>query len=124
MTSGGCKNFIDKSGLINNVYSGDLTLSVLKKTEEELAGLAEKLRNAGERVLVLTDISKIGKVPTKVRQKGVEIIRSLDYDKAALFGDEGFGMQIAKLIIKVSMMDYKIKIFNNEKDAKDWLQRR
>lgn len=117
----GNQNFLGEDGLIHNVYVGDQTLAKFEKTIKELQQLGDKLRTEDKRVLVLTDITKLGRVPTNVRQRGLELIRNMRYDKVAIFGGEGVSMQIAKLLVKVSMMDYKIKIFENKKDALDWL---
>ena len=114
-------NFLGKDGLIRNIYVGDQTVASLETAECELRAIISKLRSKGMKVLVLTDITKIGSMPTKVRQKGLEIVRNLDYDKVALFGNNNASTQVAKIVIKVSMMDYKIKIFSNEGDAKKWL---
>ena len=114
-------NYLGRDGIIYNVYVGDQTLSSFEKTAKELGVLSKQQREKGKPILVLTDLNKLGKVPTKVRQEGVELVRSMNYHKAAIYGDDGIGMQIAKLIIKVSMMDYKIKIFKEKKDALNWL---
>ena len=115
------KNYLGKDGLIYNIYIGDQTVASLEAAEKELQNLTKKLRSQNRSVLIFTDITELGHTPTIVRQKGLEIIRNLDYDKVALFGNEGPGLQIARLVINVSMMGYKIKAFNNKEDAKNWL---
>lgn len=50
-----------------------------------------------------------------------EFIRSLDFDKAAVFGKNFLTRSLVRIIVVLSGREYKIKFFDSESQAVDWL---
>jgi len=115
------KNFIGEDGFIHNVYEGDQSAQTLTQVEEELPKLTRKLRQDGKKVLVLSDISNLGRISLPGRIMGARIIKNLDYDKAAIFGPSHLERSVIEVIANVAGRGFSLKYFNDEKSAIDWL---
>ena len=117
----GNTNFIDKDGLIHNIYVGDQTVSKLKKSTEELLGLTTSLREHNKPILVLTDITKLGKIGLQARGYAVEMVKTIEFDKVAIFGNPKAIERVVNFIILASGRGYKMQYFSSKTDAKKWL---
>lgn len=120
----GCKNknFIGQDGIIHNIYVGDQTSETIEKTIQELLVLVSRKKSENKPVLILTDITQIGKIGLVVRKKGLEAMITLKYDKLAIFGRDDLYKSFIKLMIVASGNQYKIMHFSTEYQAKDWLK--
>lgn len=112
---------LTKAGIILKVFRGDQTVQSIKEFREETEKLIEGLRAKEQKVLVLVDLSHLGKTTVFARSEEIESIRSLDFDKAAVFGSSFINRKMAEIIVHFSGMEYKIKFFNSEKEAESWL---
>lgn len=115
------RNFLAEDGVIHNVFIGDQNAETVKKTGSELEKLGNKVRGSGGRVLILTDLSKIGKVSLSARVAGLELMKNLDFHKAAIFGNYNQFIGIVSAISQAAGRSFKVKIFNTEKEAREWL---
>lgn len=114
-------NSIGDDGLLHNVYVGDQTVATLKKIHLEIIALTARLRASGKPIYVLTDITKLGSINLQARMYAVEIIKSVDFDRVAIYGNPGAIEKIINFIITASGRGFKMKYFNNEKEARKWL---
>lgn len=122
ISMGSCKNYLGKDGFIHNIYQGDQNASTVKKVWGQLDQLTKKVRAKGKRVLILTDLTKLGKTPLSARTAGLDLMRKLDFDKAAVFGGSTFNQLLVNTIVIASGRGFQIKYFSTEKEARDWLK--
>lgn len=114
-------NYVDKECLIHNIYIGDQTASTSKEQFSQLQKLINSLRSKNKKVLILTDLRRLGKTSLQTRKIGINIMRDLDCDKVAMFGESLLIRSLVNLMLLSSGMGYKMKFFDNEKDARNWL---
>lgn len=117
------KNYLGKDGFIYNVYEGDQSISRLKKAKAELLVLVAIVRKKHKPVLILTDIRNLGKVNLSARTFAVEFVKTVDFDKVAIFGNPLAVAHLVNFIITASGMGFKMKYFDNAEDARQWLLR-
>src|SRR5688572_911053 len=91
--------FVQEDGLIRNIYQGDQSTSTVEQVEEQLLPLISRLRSQGKQVLILTDISKVGRIPLSARTRGLQLLKSLDFDKVAIYGPSRLQKTLVNLII-------------------------
>lgn len=113
--------FLREDGIIYKAYQGDQNGDSIRKLREETEKLSKELRSQNKSVLILVDLSTLGKTTLSARHEEIQFIRSLDFDKAAVFGDSFLNRSVARLIVTFSGMEYKIKFFNSEAEAHGWL---
>lgn len=114
-------NFLGKVGFVYNIYIGDQDSKTIKRTWKELEGLSKKLRTQKKKVLILTDLTKIGRITLSARRKGLELVRSLDFDKVAMVGDDHLERHVVRIMVNLSGRAFQIKYFFDEKEARQWL---
>lgn len=114
-------NYLGSDGLIRNIYRGNQNAATVKKAYNDLSEIAKKLRAKGKKVLILADTRNLGHVSFSARREGIEVMRKLDYDKAAIIGDVFLYNNLVKIMVMVSGMGYKIKFFSDENEAREWL---
>lgn len=112
---------LTKDGILYKVFRGDQTGESIKKFREETDRIIQDLKVQKKKVLVLVNLSELGKTTLSARNEEIEAIRSLDFDKAAVYGQNFFNRKIAEIIVNVSGMEYKIKFFGGEDQAYEWL---
>lgn len=115
------KNFIGSDGIIHNVYDGDQSAETLNQLAEEMPKLTRQLRRQSKKVLILTDITKLGRISLPGRVLGVKIIKNTDFDKVAIFGPSFMEKTIFEVVANLVGRGLTIRYFNNEKDARAWL---
>lgn len=115
------ENFLGPDGLIHNNYIGDQTGVTVKQTEQELQHLTQKVRAKNKPVLIIVDISKIDKIQLSARHAGHHLIRNLDFDKAAIYGNHVRFKGIVEAVILASGCVFKVKLFESEVQARLWL---
>lgn len=113
--------FIRADGVIYKSFRGDQTCESIKRSREETEKLIQELRAQKKPVPMLVDLSALGKTTLSARNEEIETIRSLNFDKAAVFGQNFTNRKLAEIIVTFSGMEYKIKFFNSELEAYNWL---
>src|SRR5688572_28406386 len=116
MQSSGNKNYLGDDGIIYNIYEGDQSADTLKKVEEELPQLTRKLRQERKKVLILSNVTNLGRISLPGRIMGAKIIKNLDYDKAAVFGPSHLERSVVEVIANVAGRGFSLKYFNTEKE--------
>jgi hypothetical protein len=114
------KNFIEGE-LIHNIYIGNQTGATLMQTHLELDHLTARIRHKGKPVLILVDLSELGKVTLEARKVGLILMRDLDFDKAALFGNYYLLQGLVEAISLAAGRKFKVKLFTTKTEAKAWL---
>lgn len=115
------RHFIGEEDLIYLDLIGDQNGNTVKKIGEDIAALAQIQRAKGKQILILTSISKVGKTPLSSRTAGLETIKKMDFDKAAIWGSSIVAQEVANFVITASGRGFKIKLCSSEQEAKDWL---
>lgn len=113
--------FIRPDDIIYKAYIGDQNADSIRKLWKKTEQLVGQLRAQKKPVLILVDLSKLGKVSLSARQTEIAFIQSLDFDKAAVFGDGFLNRNVAKIIVTVSGRGFKINFFSTETEAHNWL---
>jgi hypothetical protein len=116
------ENYLGQDGLIHNIYYGDQSVASVKQVDKELHKLVKTQRQNGVPVLIFSDISKLGKVSLKVRLLGADIVKNLDFDKAAIYGPSKVLEELVNFVILASGKAFQIKFFVDKSEAKSWLK--
>lgn len=111
-----------EDGIICKAYQGNQGADSIRELRKQTEDLVHLLRSGNKNVLILVDLSGLGKTTLPARKEEIAFIRSLDFDKAAVFGGNFLNTSLAKLIVNLSGMGYKIKFFNSEAEADRWLR--
>jgi len=115
------QNYLSQ-GIIYTVYYGDLTTSSINQTGKEILNLIKQIQTAGKPVLILSDITKIGKINLGAKKTGVGLIKNLDYQKLAIVGVNFITEQLVKAVVTAPGVGFKVRLFDNQKDARKWLK--
>lgn len=116
------ESFIDKLGIINHQFFGDYSGPQVKRDWLVIEKLTRKLRDKGKPVLILTSLRCLGEATLSGRIMGLELIKNLDFDKAAIFGGTAAKNAMANLIIRASCKSDQISFFEDEENARAWLR--
>lgn len=115
-------SFVDKLGVINHHFIGNYSGPEVKRDWLTLETLVKKLRNKGKLVLILASLKELGRATLSGRIMGLELIKNLDFDKAAIFGGTAAQNAMANLIIRASCKSDLIGFFDDEEKARAWLK--
>lgn len=115
--------FLGKDGFIYHVYDGDQTTEKMEADMVKIRELAKALRAEDKSVWIIGDYTGIGKATSGARKVANDALKTLDYDKIALFGTSVFHKVIANFIIRMTGQGLRAQVFNNEDQAKEWLKR-
>lgn len=116
------KVFINNDGVIECQVIGDQTLQSVTAMGEEIGSLAARLDAERRPLLVLDDISHIGSVPPDARKKVIQFVKTVKYNRLAMFGGNGLIRVGANLILRASGKSKKLKYFTNRSQAIVWLR--
>lgn len=114
--------FLNEDGFLEQVYIGDQTGEGVDRAIAIATNIIEQLQKDGKPVLIIVDSSKLGKLSTPTRKSSVEALRSIYYDKVAIFGANAFSKAMVNLIIHASGKRRKVRIFDNRSAAEKWLK--
>jgi hypothetical protein len=115
--------FLNGNGVIENVYTGDLSYDDLKKVLEKNYEYAFGLEDLGKKVLILADVSNLKKVPaTEITPIAVLGIKNLKFDKLAITGARPELMLLSKVIVGLAGKAKKVKLFKDREEGLKWLK--
>lgn len=115
------QSYNGQDGLIHSVYVGDQSGTTIKKIGVQLTDLIEKARSHSRKILILADITRLGDVNLSARKSGLILMQELDYDLLAVVGCSSISAGLVNLMIIASGRGFKIRVFDNQKEAKRWL---
>lgn len=113
---------IGEDDIIYAEYVGDQTFETVKEAQRQTEILIKNLRAQNKRVLLLGDVSKMGKQDMAVRKATYEVFTQMDYDKIAFWGPNYFISGLVNLIIKGTGKTSKIRVFRGQEEAVGWLK--
>lgn len=110
-----------ENGLIYKTFNGDQNGQSIRKLQKETEKCVLVLRKQNKKVLILADLSNLGRTTLSARKAEIDFINKLDFDKAAVFGDGIVNRTLAKLIVNASAKAFKINFFSTRDEAESWL---
>lgn len=114
----------------NKVELGDGNLVCIELRGQQTGESIREVNHRAQELIVghgltnpnfLMDISTVGKSDSQSRKAGNEMIKSLEFNKMALFGAKGFIKQLAALVIKASGKSATVRQFDTVAEAERWL---
>lgn len=115
------KVFINNEGMVECQVVGDQTLESVTAMSQQIETLLAKLKTQHSPLLILDDITKIGRVPAQARQAVVQSVKTFKYDRLAMLGSNGVVRIGANLIFRASGRGKKVKFFTSRIEAVRWL---
>ncbi|MBI3486317.1 STAS/SEC14 domain-containing protein [Candidatus Daviesbacteria bacterium] len=115
--------FLGEDSFIYNLYFGDQNSQTVAECSEQIDKLAKELRKQHKKVLIIVDLTKMGKTHSSARKVGLEVLKNLDFDKLAIFGTDLYTKYLVNLVVLATGRLDKIQYFSNEEEARDWLKK-
>jgi hypothetical protein len=115
------RSFLTKNGIISSIYIGDQTAASISQVGLEIRRLIKRINQKGKNALILSDVSGMGKVNLGARKAGVQLFRELNYERLAIIGVTFLTQSLVSAVVNASGRGYKIRIFDKEAEAKQWL---
>jgi UDP-N-acetylmuramyl pentapeptide synthase len=116
------KVYLNKHNCIEILVNGDQTAESVQTMADQAVELGNVQRAAGNPILILDNLTKIGAVPPDARKRVVELAKSLQYDKLAMVG-KGTAIRLgANLMLQAVGKGRTVKYFDNYDKAIEWLQ--
>ena len=115
------KVFLDNSGLIEQIYVGNQTGQTITQVANKTKEIIQLLLTNEEPIIVLVDLSKLGKSTSDSRKAALEALKNTTYDKVALFGLSPYTKYLSSFIIAASGNGSRVKLFDTKQKAKKWL---
>lgn len=110
---------VESNHLIYIELAGEQTASIINEVNHQVQQqIKEKNLTT---VSLLMDISKVSTTDSGSRKAGSQMLNTLPYRKAAIFGATGLIKQIAALVIKGSGKSATVKQFKTTTEARQWL---
>ena len=114
--------FLDDDGYIHSTYDGPQTAATVTGMADDAVRLCNQLRQQQRPVLLLIDAAGVSGQDAGARQAGFELLRNLDYDRAAAFGASPFLRAVINLVIRATGRADHIKYCDSEAEAKAYLR--
>lgn len=117
------KVFINDQGLLEIHVVGDQTYDTVMQMGQEMKRLIAELESQHKPVLVLDDVTRMERTNTGARQAVNHIARTFSYKKAAMVGSSAPLMRYGTMLLLQAIgMGQKIKYFDDQQAAIDWLK--
>jgi hypothetical protein len=114
--------FVNEAGFIEEVYEGDQPDDILGKALDQVAVLAKQTKSVKKPVMVMVDVTKMGKLTTASRKRTVKALKEIPFDKVAVYGYHTFTKALITLIIHAAGKDRDVKLFDTRTAAEAWLE--
>lgn len=113
----------DPAGYIRQVYEGDQTSETVSLAVQKIMVIVRELQaeDSSRPINMLVDLRNIGGQNLGARQTGGKVLKTLPYQKIAIFGGSKFLMAVAKLITTATGKQERIKQYSSETAAIKWL---
>ena len=121
------ETFIHPSGFVEQHYSGFQTInSVLTGLRDLEKNVNKSVKEQGKPALILVDTTGLTKVDLSrrmlgARQKGVQLMRDLNFKKAAIYGPLAIQI-LVNTMAKIAGVNGRLRVFENRVDAIRWLK--
>lgn len=114
--------YINEDGFIFVRCEGDLDEQTFTQAYEVTEKLVHELIRQGEPVNILAEVDGVGKVNQFVRESIVQVFRTWNYRKIAIFGASLYLRQIISLLILATGCQQSVRVFETEAAARMWLK--
>jgi hypothetical protein len=114
--------FLGRDGLIYNHHVGDQTGESVRRMIGDIASISSKLGSERKPVLALIDLSKLGNQNTAARQAASEGLKSLQFDRVAIYGRDPILRYIVSLVVRASGKGDTVKYFVSKSKAISFLR--
>jgi len=114
--------YIHKQGFIEIRVRGDQTIGSVQAMGDQAVDLARRLRRSKKRVLILDNLMEMGEVPMEATTRVMELVRSSEYDKLAMLGNNRLVKIGANLIFHAAGRGDRVRYFDSRTEAIRWLQ--
>ncbi|HSX04953.1 MAG TPA: hypothetical protein VLF69_00600 [Candidatus Saccharimonadales bacterium] len=115
------KVFINEDGIIEICVIGDQTVDSVQAMGDRTMVLAAKQTAAGKPALILDNLLQMGMVPAEARKRVVDLVKSNDYDKLAMLGNDPVLRFGANLILQATGKGSRVKYFEDRSKCIEWL---
>jgi hypothetical protein len=112
---------INSKGFIEMSFHGPITLEETMNLAPKLLDLAGRLRDKGERVNVLFNLTEAGKMDEQTLRMSSKATREIDFDKLATFGADAFNTANIEKMQTESGKVSNVQLFTTREEAEDWL---
>jgi len=116
------KVFVNKDGLIEQIYSGRQTFETITKTAAETMLLADRLRASGKKPNFLVNFKNITKVTADALLAASDALNAGLDTKVAIYGGNKYLNDLANLVISAMGKETSVLLFDTKKDASIWLK--
>jgi len=113
--------FINNKDIIEILVVGDQTVASVKIMGEQAIALAREQTASGKRALILDNLLHMGTVPTDARKLVLDLVKSGDYEKLAMLGNDTVLRLGANLILQATGRGNKVRYFENRDACEAWL---
>lgn len=114
-------SIVRSDDIILSVYQPEQTYQTIHDITEQTRSLIAQLRVEHKPVKIMIDVSQVTSQDTGARKAAMKGISTLDYDKMAVFGASVFIKHVASFIIQATGKADKVKYFNTQEEAEQWL---
>lgn len=112
---------INDWGIIEIHVVGDQTAASVQVMGDEALRLAESLRRAGKRSLILDNLLQMGAVPIEARKLVVDLVKSGEYDRLAMLGTDTLLRFGANLMLQATGKGSRVRYFEDREKCIEWL---
>jgi hypothetical protein len=116
--------YVGDDGFLYNVYDGMVqTVETMQDVVHKNEELITQLRAKNLSVKLLIPYDTIGVVPQNARDLAIDSLKTLDYDKMAIYSSKAsFSNYFWNLFILITGKGDKIRFFKTEDQAAAWLK--
>lgn len=112
---------IEPDGVVCLSYKDQQTYESIFVLNSQTQKHITHLRSEKKPVLLLINLTQLGRTLSGARKIAAESLKNLDYDRIAVFGKDLFTKILVNLVISATHKELTVKYFMSEKEARDWL---
>ena len=113
--------FINSDEIIEILVVGDQTVASVQAMGDQTFALAKQQQTSGRPVRIMDNLLQMGTVPAEARKLVVELVKSNDYDKLAMLGNNPILRFGANLILQATGKGTQVKYFDDRGACVKWL---
>jgi PAS domain S-box-containing protein len=114
---------LEHDDIIRIRIAGEVHEETVKALFKELGPLLQNLRARGKKLRALVDQTEGVKVDARAREISRELLRSVEYDRVAIFGSSQETLRMMRYLLNPVASALRIKFFKDEEQARRWLRR-
>lgn len=112
--------FWNPAGFVQQKYTGDQTADSVSKGMENIKKCAAKKLEKNQPLLILIDITELGRTDSASHSAGIKGIKSMDFERAAVYGPLQAQVLVNTLVL-VAGKKNRMRAFSDRSDAVKWL---